>query len=348
MYADVVRDRSQRFTMRDVAVEAGVSVATVSRVLNDNPSVASDTRAAVMAVIQRQRYSAQRRRPRPGGMEDVVAVRCPYVLSDYFGVILSSIAQTLAHYGKRLLLSAEAEDGNEPSLSQLLLSDTTVGAVLILPPEPAPILAGLNARDYPFVVVDPRTPAPPDVAAVSAAHLTGARLATEHLIKLGHERIATISGPLDCLATDGRLLGYRAALAHAGRLAPEELVRFGGEPTVEHGYEAAGALLDLADPPTAIVAYNDKVAVGALQAAAERRLVVPRDLSVVGFDASDLSALVVPRLTTVRQPLVEMGRLAVELLLSLIDGRKIATLHVELATELIVRESTAPPRRARP
>ncbi|MDX6504385.1 MAG: hypothetical protein QOE29_1510 [Gaiellaceae bacterium] len=335
----------QRATIRDVAADAGVSIATVSRVLNDSASVAPETRAAVMKAIEQRSFIARRRRARPSSLQNVVAVRCPYVLTDYFGVVLSAVARSLRQHGKRLVLSAEAEDGNEPSISELLLSETTEGAILILPPEPAEALTALREQGYPFVVLDPRTPLPADVAAVSAAHLPGSRAATKHLIELGHTRIAAIAGPDEWLASDGRLVGYRAALAAAGSLAPKELVRVGGEPTIENGLAAARALLDLPQPPTAIVAFNDKMAVGAVQAAQERGLRVPADLSIVGFDDLDLSRVVVPALTTVRQPLDEMARIAVALLMRLIDGQEIDTLHVELATELIVRASTAPPPR---
>jgi LacI family transcriptional regulator len=333
-----------RSTIREVASEAGVSTATVSRVLNDSARVAPETRAVVVAAIERHGLTARRRRPTPGPLHDVVAVRCPYVLDDYFGAILSAIARSLRQRGKVLLLSAEALEGDEPSLPELLRPGLTEGAILILPPEPGAVLADLRGSGYPFVVVDPRTALAPDIAAVSAAHLSGAYLATEHLLKLGHTRIAAIAGPLNWIATDGRLTGYRAALAADGRLAPDELVRLGGEPTIAHGHEAARALLALPQPPTAIVAFNDKIAIGAMEAAAEHSLRIPADLSIVGFDDLDLSRVVVPRLTTVRQPLEEMARMGVELLLRLIDGREIDTLHIELATELVVRASTAPSR----
>jgi LacI family transcriptional regulator len=154
-----------------------------------------------------------------------------------------------------------------------------------------------------------------------------------------------VAGHLQVVAGDGRLLGYRAALAARGRLAPDDLVQAGGEPTVANGVRAARALFAAAEPPTAIVAFNDKMAIGAMQAAAEHGLRVPGDLSVVGFDDSELSQVTVPPLTTVRQPLAEMARMGVELLLRLIDGRDIHTLHVELATELVTRASTGPPAR---
>lgn len=347
MVNDDIGGPPQRSTIRDVAADAGVSTATVSRVLNDSASVAAGTRAVVLRAIERHRFTARprrRRTPGPSGVTGMITVRCPYLLTDYFGVILSAVARSLRQHGKRLVLSAEDEAGDEPSLPQLLMPDTTEGAILILPPEPGAALTDLRARGFPFVVIDPRTPPPADIAAVSAAHLTGSRAATEHLISLGHTRIAAIAGPHNWLATDGRLMGYRAALAAAGRLAPAELVRVGGEPTTEHGLAAAQALLALPEPPTAIVAFNDHMAIGVLQAAAERGLRVPGDLSVVGFDDLRVSRVVTPPLTTVRQPLDEMARMGVELLMRLLhQGSEIETLHVELATELVVRGSTCPP-----
>jgi LacI family transcriptional regulator len=335
-----VQVSARRATIVDVAQETGVSTATVSRVLNAASGVSPRTRAVVLASIERHGLTARRRRSGDRAMESVVMVRCPYVLDDYFGAILSTIARTLRQRGKTIVLGV----GDEP----LPRPETSDGALLILPPEPGEALAGLRASGYPFVVVDQRTALPPDIAAVSSAHLAGARLATEHLLRLGHTRIAAIAGPSDWIAAQERLLGYRTALAASGRLAAAELVRAAGEPTVAHGLTAARDLLALPEPPTAIVAFNDKVAIGAMNAAAERGLRVPGDLSVVGFDDLELSRVVTPRLTTVRQPLEEMARMGAELLLRLIDGREIDTLHVELATELVVRDSTAQPGQVSP
>ncbi|HSZ42743.1 MAG TPA: LacI family DNA-binding transcriptional regulator [Trebonia sp.] len=339
---------SRGATIRDVAAEAGVSTATVSRVLNDSGTVAPGTRAAVLEIIERRGLTARRRRlvaPRP--LRDIVTIRCPYKLDDYFGVILSAIERSLRQAGKVPLLSAEALDADEPGLPELLRSDITEGAILILPPEPSGVLAGLRRTGFPFVVVDPRTALPRDVAAVSAAHLAGARMATEHLLRLGHTRIAAIAGPRNWIAADDRLLGFRAALAAAGQLVPAELIREGGEPTIAHGRAAAQVLLSLPARPTAIIAFNDKMAIGAIQAAADLSLHVPGDVSVVGFDDLELSGVVTPPLTTVRQPLEEMARLGVQLLSRLISGREIDALHVELATELVPRASTSPPRGTR-
>ena len=185
-------------------------------------------------------------------------------------------------------------------------------------------------------------PLPERVPVVSATHWAGARSATEHLLGLGHRRIAIIEGREGWVATKERANGYQAALAGAGVLPSPELVDRGNF-EIADGYDAARRLLALDDPPTAIFASNDNMAIGALRAAAELGFSVPEQLSVVGFDDSELSRVVTPALTTVRQPLEEMGRMAVSLLSRLIDGQRVETLRIELATRLVVRSSTAPP-----
>jgi LacI family transcriptional regulator len=145
------------------------------------------------------------------------------------------------------------------------------------------------------------------------------------------------------VATEERRRGYRAALAAAGILPDPEL-EIEATPEIDAGREAAGHLLDLPNPPTAIFAFNDNTAIGAVEAARERGLGVPADLSVVGFDDVEHATIVTPKLTTVRQPLAEMGRTAVSLLSRLLERQRFETLHIELATRLVVRESTAPPR----
>lgn len=334
----MARQPGSRATVRAIAAEAGVSIATVSRVMNGHANVAPDTRELVRRAVARLGAPAP---ARPGAAGGAIFVRCPYVLTDYFGVIVSSIAETLDLYGRRLVLSA-GDAARELQVLGALPDDPAVaGAVLIVPPEPERDLAALRAADFPFVVVDPRTPLPQDIASVSAANLTAARAVTAHLVELGHRRIGVIGGPGDWLASQSRLAGHTSALADAGVLPSLELLR-SIEPTADWGYDAACELLDLTDRPTALVAFNDKAAVGALRAAYERRLRVPEDLSITGFDDIDLSRSTVPRLTTVRQPLEEMGRMAVSLLMRLLDRHTVDALHVELATQLVLRGSTGP------
>jgi len=324
-----------RATLRDIAAETGVSVATVSRVLNDHVNVAPRTRDLVLRAVERRRLpAAEPVRPR------TVYVRCPYVLTDYFGLIVSSIAETLKLHGLRLLLDAGESAQHSDALPGLPGQDDVNAAILILPPEDGDELVALSRSGFPFVVVDPRTPPPPDIAAVSAAHLSGARAVADHLIGLGHRDIGVIAGPEEWLASDARIAGHRAALAQAGiLLTPNRLRHI--EANTAAGRLAAADLLDHTPRPTAIVCFNDKVAVGTLQAARERGLRVPEDLAIAGFDDIDLSQATDPPLTTVRQPLQEMGRIAVTHLMRVLDGHQPEALHIELATTLVVRASTA-------
>lgn len=316
-----------------------MSIATVSRVMNGHDHVASGTRALVHRAVERLGAPALVRRGAAGG---AIYVRCPYVLTDYFGVIVSSIAETLELHGRRVVLSAGDAGGRRPGVLAGLPQESGIaGAVLLLPPEPEAELEALRAQNFPFVVVDPRSPLSRDIASVSAAHLTASRSVTAHLVQLGHRRIGVIGGPGDWLASQSRIAGHAAALAEAGLLPSPGLLR-SIEPTADRGYEAAGELLDLPVRPTALIAFNDRTAVGALRAAYERNLRVPDDLSITGFDDTDLGRSTVPRLTTVRQPLEEMGRMAVSLLTRLLERHTVDTLHVELATHLVLRESTGP------
>jgi LacI family transcriptional regulator len=323
-----------RPTVRDIAAETGVSIATVSRALNDHQNVAPGTRHLVRQAAERLGGKARKR-------TGAIYVRCPYLLTDYFGSIVSSIAETLDLHGQQMLLNAGEFAQRDVILPQLPGRTDVAGALLILPPESRQDLLGLRASGFPFVVVDPRTPLPRDVAAVSAAHFAGARALTAHLVSLGHRRIGVIGGPADWLTSDARLAGHSASMADVGVLPAPALLR-SVEATTEDGYRAAGELLDLRPRPTALVCFNDKAAVGALRAAAERGARVPDDVSVVGFDDIDLSRATTPMLTTVRQPLQEMGRMAVTLLMRVLERHQLEALHVELATELVVRGSTGP------
>ncbi len=333
---------SRRVTVRDIAAQAGVSIATVSRVLNDHHHVAPHTRELVQRAVEQLGAQAPGARPVPARpITGPVYLHCPYLLTDYFGLIVSSIAETLALHGRQMLLNAGEAAQRTPVLPTLATRSDISGAIIVLPLEDSHQLVALQARGFPFVIVDPRVPPPRDIAAVSAAHLAGARNVTRHLADLGHRRIGVIAGPDNWLASDARLAGHASALAEVGVLPDPDLM-LPGEPTARFGHEAALRLLDLPRRPTALLGFNDKAAVGAMAAAAQRGLRVPEDLSVAGFDDIDLAQATRPMLTTVRQPLEEMGRIAVGLLIRLLDGHRLDALHIELATELVVRGSTGP------
>lgn len=336
------RPRSSTPTVRTIAEHAGVSPATVSRVINGartvSPEVASRVRAAIDAL------GGEGPTPRtkaPRHLSDrVVFVRCPYVLTDYFGFIVSGIAEDLRGSGWRVELDAGITAQPRHPLLSLTQRPDVAGAIAVLPTESPAELAHVAAR-MPLVVVDPRERLPAGIATVSVNHAAAARELAEHLVALGHRRLGVIVGPWNWSVSSSRRAGVRAALAEAGVLHDDALVR-SVDPTFERGVAAAHELLTLRDRPTALMCFNDKVATGALRAAFDLGLRVPQDLSVTGFDDLDVGHVTQPRLTTVRQPLDEMGRLAVLLLTSLIDGPTPRTPNVGLSTQLILRESTGP------
>jgi LacI family transcriptional regulator, galactose operon repressor len=333
-----------RVTIREIADLAGVSIATVSRVLNGREDVAPDTRERVSRVISEHGYTANRQaRGLSAGRTGLVGVLVPLVFPVYFSDILAGVLEALNERDLHAVLSPTGHEyEREVNVLAQLMHGLTDGALIMLPEEASDELLQLIDQGYRFVVVDPRTPLDDHIPSVSATHAAGATQMMEHLLGLGHRRIAMITGPRGWIATEDRRRGCHAALAAAGILPAPEL-ELEGDFEIAGGREAAAALLDLAEPPTAVFAFNDNLAIGALQEAQARGLRVPDDLSVAGFDDVEHARIVSPALTTVRQPLAEMGRTAVGLLIRLLDERRYETLHIELATRLVVRGSTGPP-----
>jgi LacI family transcriptional regulator len=232
------------------------------------------------------------------------------------------------------------------SWTSTLASHDTDGVILVTSELTGSQFEQLRDADIPLVVVDPVNPPPPDLPSVGATNWAGGLAATDHLLGLGHRRVGAIAGPGDHLCSRARTDGYRSALERAGISFDPALVR-NGDFEHEGGFTRGGELLDLSEPPTAIFAGSDQQAFGLYEAARQRGLRVPQDLSVVGFDDLPVTRWVSPPLTTVRQPLSEMGRAAAQMLGDLITGVPLRTTRVELSTELIVRESTAAPAKER-
>ena len=334
----------QRLTMRQIAELAGVSIATVSRVLNRRGDVSDETRDFVSQVIRENGYTANRNaRGLSAGRTGLVGILVPLVYPAYFSAILAGAAEALSAENLQIVLSPTGHEHDREVSVLDRLHGLTDGALIILREESSEELERLLDGGYRFVVLDPLMPLDERIPSVSAAHTSGADQAMRHLLELGHRRIAQITGPRGWVATEDRRRGYRAALAAAGIL-PDPALEVEAEPEIPTGRVAADYLLDLPEPPTAIFAFNDNIAIGAIQAARARGLRVPEDLSIVGFDDVEHATIVTPALTTVRQPLAEMGRTAVSLLMRLLlERQRVEALHVELATRLVVRDSTAPP-----
>ncbi len=329
-------------TIAQVAREVGVSVPTVSKVLNGRPDVASATRARVEEALDRHGY----RRRRPGipptgaGLIDLVFHRLG---STWSLEIIRGVEDTAAA-GRTSVILSELGGRHRPPRTWLetTLARPPLGVLLVASQLTAAQQRRLTSRSIPFVVIDTDGEPPPDVPTVGSDNWNGGLAATRHLVELGHRRVAAISGPSDMLCSRARIDGYRSALESAGIAVDPTLVDSGNF-YVEAGYDAARRLLDRRDRPTAIFAGSDMQAIGALRAAQELGLRVPDDVSLVGYDDLPLAQWTVPALTTVRQPLAEMGAAATRMVLELAAGSTPAVTRVNLATELVVRESTAPP-----
>jgi LacI family transcriptional regulator len=203
-------------------------------------------------------------------------------------------------------------------------------------------LATVARVRLPIVVIDPINMPRSRIISVGSTNFTGGFTATQHLLDLGHRRIAYIGGTATAACNRARMHGYRSAMEAAGAVIADSYVRNGRFRYVD-GVTEGSALLALDQPPTAIFAANDETALGVLEAARARGVRVPEDLSVVGFDDTEVARVAAPPLTAVAQPLRKMGAVALRTALRLAAGERVDSHHVELATELVVRDSTAPP-----
>lgn len=333
-----------RTTLAEVARQAGVSVSTVSKVLHERSDVASRTRAKVQRLLEQHGYLA-RSRPAPnalapGGLIDFVVNE----LGSPWGVELVRGAEEALHaVGMGLVVSATQGRGRSArQWLDSLATRRTRGAILVVPGLSEGELAQLRRLGIPFALIAPAEEPPAGVPWVGATNWPGGLAATRHLIRLGHRRIAVIGGPPDRPASRARVDGYRAALEEAGLPYDPALVRHGDftpEPALRHALD----LLRLPEPPTAIFAGSDQQALSTYRAAATLGLRVPDDLSVVGFDDLPFAQWVTPPLTTVRTPLADMAALAVRMVLQLLAGERPETTRAEVASELVVRESSGPP-----
>ena len=326
-------------TIRDVAARAAVSVATVSKVINGRYGVSAATVARVQAVIDEMGYEASLvarslRNHRTNVIGILVADLEPFSTE-----LLKGAADAIRQSGFELVVySAGGRTTDHLGWERRYLSrlsGTLIdGAVLV-----TPTVVDVN-YGAPIVAVDPHTGVS-DLPTIDSDNLNGARLATQHLIDLGHRRIALLAGRSDLQSAQLREQGYRQALTNAGIEIDPDLVRSGDyDPDVSA--DATRWLLAKADPPTAIFAANDVSAIASIRVAGELGLRVPEDLSVVGFDNIPDSALCEPPLTTVEQPIHDMGKLATEALIKLVNGETLEASHVTLPTQLVMRRSTGP------
>jgi LacI family transcriptional regulator len=325
---------ARRTTLAAVARLAGVSVATVSKVVNGRSDVAPETRSRVRELLHQHDYVVRRADAAAGS---TIEVQFAGDLRPYVAEALDGVVDTAAELGVSVVIS-QPDRGQRSARDLASMGRRALIAVTSVY-TPA-YLDALLQEGLPLVVLDPLHLPHSDVNSIGSTNFAGGFAATQHLLGLGHRQVAYLGGPAVAGANQARVHGYRAAMEARKEPVPADYVRH-GEFTYQTGVDGAAVLLDLPEPPTAVFAGNDEIALGVIETARTRGLRVPEDLSVVGFDDTLLARMASPPLTTVRQPLREMGGVALRTALRLADGEKLESHHVELATELVVRASTA-------
>lgn len=338
-----------RPTMARIAERAATSVPTVSKVLNGGTDVSEATRARVMEAAHELGY---RRRPRlrPPAEDpraaQIVDVVVGHIGDSWIGPVLAGIEEEASAAGVDLVLTRSRADG---AWISRLLRRPSLGAIVVLVNVSAAQLHLLTTAELPVVVVDPSIRPPADVASIGATNWDGGRMAAEHLLESGHRRIGVIGGTRSQLYSNARIDGFATALREAG--VSIEHLEFGNWDREEARAAARTMLADPARRPTAVFACSDVMALGVYEAADDAGLRVPADLSVIGFDDVHESARATPPMTTVQQPIGEMGAAAFRMLHQAHrSARPLASgataTRMELETRLIRRDSVAPPRSA--
>ncbi|MBN1562939.1 MAG: LacI family DNA-binding transcriptional regulator [Anaerolineae bacterium] len=333
-------------TIKDVAAKASVSIKTVSRVINDEPGVADSTRQRVNDAIQQLEYvpnlSAQRLKR---GKSELFALLLPRVESPYAIKLFSCILRE-AQKRNYSILTLPNRSGKEPANTEQIarvVKNHRVDGLIVAPPgaDNLVLMNFLKLNHVPYVTINPNLLNEHPFSVESTDDI-GANEATRYLISLGHKRIAHIA----CMKTERfsheRQKGYLRALVDVG-LAASPLLILQGDNSIESGYTAAQELLNSAEPPTAIFAGNDEMAVGVILAALHLGVTIPGELSVIGFDDTPISNQIFPRLTTIAQSIPEIARVSVENLLELIDDNTDLPQFVQIPTRLVLRDSCGVP-----
>jgi DNA-binding LacI/PurR family transcriptional regulator len=330
-------------TIAQIAERAGVSVATVSKVLNGRSTVTSETRSLVENVVKEWGYRRQRRINAPAPMIELVfnVLGGEYAM----GIIMGAERMARQHGLAVMVSGLEGRQAPSRGWTDELVSRRPTAIVWVFCSPTDDQLKLFRNRHIPIVMVDPIAEPGARLPSVSVNNWGGGLSATRHLLDLGHRRIGIIVGPEYALASRARLDGYRAALNAAGIDVDPDLIRT-GDFQIEDGIEHTRSLLRLPEPPTAIFACCDRYAIGAYQVAYDLSLRIPRDLSVVGFDDIPPASWLTPALTTVRQPLADMAATAVGMAVALSRGEQPDRHEAVFSTDLMLRGSTCPPARA--
>lgn len=334
---------SRQPTIAEIALEAGVSLPTVSRVLNERPDVAPETRRRVLDVLAARGYH-KKPQARPSNVSHLTLIQLiisGWLDSEFYCEIVRGIEEIVLSRGARLILATMHRNRQFLQDWQKQVAQFPPQGAIFLNADLSPTVATLRKLHIPFIAIDDNVPASLNVPSVGANNWTSGLTATDYLLSLGHRRIAMITGPSSQLVTRGRLAGYRTALESV-ELPFDPLYVRESDFGMELGYIQTQALLNLPDPPSALIAACDAQAIGVYRAIYEKGWRIPDDISVIGFDDIPTAQWMAPPLTTIRQPLRDLGHVAAERLFQLMSGAHLETLRIELVSPLLVRSSCAP------
>jgi LacI family transcriptional regulator len=336
-----MRRNRKSITIHDVAASAGVSVSTVSRVLNDKDDVASETYERVQQVVSELGYaSSLAARGMRSHRTNVIGLIMPDVAAPYSVAVLQGVNRAIAQLDYDLIVYTNGDVRKHASASQeayfvsLLNGSITDGVIVV-----TPVSTNFSTK-APIVAIDPNNESP-ECPAIISTNRDGALQAMNYLTSLGHRRIGFINGRSELVSASRRLQGYRDGLAAADIPLDEYLIE-AGDYTTETAVFCAQRLFQLDDRPTAIFAANDQTAMGVYRAAQAGGMRIPEDLSVVGFDNLQESLFLYPPLTTVDQFISEMGTIAVEMIVKLVNGETLQNDLRKISTRLVVRDSCCP------
>jgi len=329
--------------MKDVAQLVGVSVQTVSAVVNDKPGITDETRARVLAAIEQLGYRPYSvARSLRTGQTRTIALVVSDIANPSFATMASAAEDHAHSFGYSLVLYNTHDDiEREAGYIQTATQRWVDGVLFVSAEDRMTSLDAFWAAGIPAVAID-RIPEGYGGPSVTLDNVKAGRAAAEHLLDLGHTCIAHISGPLRLRLARERQAGFRQAIEGRG-LAPGPCVGGVGNWECDFGYRAMPRILEHSPRPTAVFAANDRMAMGAMRAAYEAGLRVPDDVSIVGLDDIEVAAFQIPPLTTVQQSFAELATLAVQLLLEILEGKEPAQIQIVIEPALIVRQSTAPP-----
>lgn len=321
---------SKRLTIQDIARLAGVSKATVSRVLNQKQNVDPETRERVLQVMREQNFVPSiTASGLAGGRSRLLGALVPSLTWPLVPELMRGVGDIIGQTPYELILYSISDENHEKDRSividRIINTNLTAGLLAVFPGASVSHLIDMHSPDFPVVLIDDQLTSPPgNLPWISVDNRLGAYEVTRHLIQLGHRRIAHIQGPLKYQVSHDRYLGYCDALLEAGiPLDPELVIQ--GDFMPPSGRLCATTFVMMAQRPTAIFAASDYMAYGAIAAAKQWGLRVPQDIAIVGFDDNISSAMTEPALTTVKQPFYEMGQRAIELLLFMLDTPDVAS-----------------------